>query len=77
MRSFVYSANPARTIFGPGAIGELRTEIERLGKRRVMIIAGPELADAAARAQEVLGSLVVAGFDGVAMHTPVEVTERA
>lgn len=35
------------------------------------------MAKAAARVRDVLGDLTVAEFDGAAMHTPVEVTERA
>ena len=31
MRAFVYQANPARVIFGAGALQQLPAEIERLG----------------------------------------------
>ncbi|MEU2930517.1 maleylacetate reductase and hydroxyquinol 1,2-dioxygenase domain-containing protein [Streptomyces sp. NPDC007251] len=77
MRTFVYSSSPSRVVFGAGTVGRLAEEVERLGCSRVLLLAGPALAGIAARVREVLGDLVVAEFDGAAMHTPVEVTGRA
>jgi maleylacetate reductase len=77
MRTFVHSSSPLRVVFGAGTVGRLAEEVERLGCSRVLLLAGPALAGIAARVREVLGDLVVAEFDGAAMHTPVEVTERA
>nr|WP_221378575.1 maleylacetate reductase and hydroxyquinol 1,2-dioxygenase domain-containing protein [Actinoplanes polyasparticus] len=72
MESFVYTGHAARVIFGAGTLSRLRDEVERLGATRVLLLGGR-----GERAAEVLGPLVVARFSGVAMHTPVEVTERA
>lgn len=77
MKNFVHTSHPSRVIFGTGTVGQLRDEVERLGCSRVLLLAGPAVAKAAARVREVLGDLIVAEFDGAAMHTPVEVTERA
>jgi alcohol dehydrogenase class IV/protocatechuate 3,4-dioxygenase beta subunit len=77
MRTFVYSTQPSRVVFGAGTIAKVREEVERLGGDRVLLLAGPRVAKAAQRARDVLGALVVAEFDGPAQHTPVEVTERA
>jgi alcohol dehydrogenase class IV/protocatechuate 3,4-dioxygenase beta subunit len=77
MRPFVHTSHPSRVVFGSGTAGRVAEEIERLGCSRVLLLAGPSVAQAAARVREVLGGLVVAEFDGAAMHTPVEVTERA
>jgi maleylacetate reductase len=77
MLSFEYTAHPARVVFGAGTLARLRAEVERMGGTRALILATPELAAVADRAVGVLGPLAVARFDGVAMHTPVEVTERA
>ena len=77
MRSFSYLSNPVRVVFGAGTSGQVRDEVERLGRSRVLLLAGPRLREVAARVAEALGSLVVARFDGAAMHTPVEVTEQA
>ncbi|MGY4902111.1 maleylacetate reductase and hydroxyquinol 1,2-dioxygenase domain-containing protein [Streptomyces sp. 900116325] len=77
MRNFVHTSHPSRVIFGTGTVGQVRDEVERLGCSRVLLLAGPAVARAAARVRDVLGDLIVAEFDGAAMHTPVEVTERA
>jgi maleylacetate reductase len=77
MDSFEYTAQPARVIFGAGALSNLRDEVERLGGTRVLILAGHHSAAVADRAAELLGTLAVARFLEVTMHTPVEVTDRA
>ncbi|MFI6489019.1 maleylacetate reductase and hydroxyquinol 1,2-dioxygenase domain-containing protein [Streptomyces sp. NPDC050564] len=77
MRNFVYTSHPSRVIFGTGTVGQVRDEVERLGCSRVLLLSSPPVAKASARVREVLGDLTVAEFDGAAMHTPVEVTERA
>jgi alcohol dehydrogenase class IV/protocatechuate 3,4-dioxygenase beta subunit len=77
MRTFVYTSHPSRVVFGAGTVGRLRAEVERLGCSRVLLLAGGPLAPAAERVRRELGGLLAAEFDGAAMHTPVEVTERA
>ena len=74
MESFEYTGYPARVIFGAGTLNRLGAEVERAGGTRALLIGTRRAAD---RAADVLGKAVVARFDGVAMHTPVEVTERA
>jgi alcohol dehydrogenase class IV len=61
-------------IFGSGTLDRLPEEVRRLGGTRVLLITDPGLAPAASRID---GSLLAGTFDGAAMHTPVEVTERA
>jgi alcohol dehydrogenase class IV/protocatechuate 3,4-dioxygenase beta subunit len=77
MRSFVYTSHPARVVFGAGTAGQVREEVARLGRSRALVLSGPRLVAAAGRVREALGPMAVAGFDGAAMHTPVEATERA
>ncbi|POX48322.1 maleylacetate reductase and hydroxyquinol 1,2-dioxygenase domain-containing protein [Streptomyces sp. Ru72] len=77
MRTFVYTSRPSRVVFGSGTVGRLREEVERLGGSRVLLLSSRPLARTATRVREALGDLVVAEFDGAAMHTPVEVTEQA
>ncbi|MER5601980.1 maleylacetate reductase and hydroxyquinol 1,2-dioxygenase domain-containing protein [Streptomyces sp. NPDC002265] len=77
MRTFVHTSHPARVVFGSGTVDRLAKEVRRLGGKRVLLVSGPGLEDAALRVRDALGDLVVAEFDGAAMHTPVEVTERA
>jgi len=70
----VYTAHRARVLFGTGTVAELRAEVERLGRARAFVLVTPALAH---RAEHLLGPLAAGHFDGIAMHTPVEVTERA
>ncbi|MGW2564544.1 maleylacetate reductase and hydroxyquinol 1,2-dioxygenase domain-containing protein [Streptomyces sp. NPDC001514] len=77
MRNFVYTSHPSRVIFGTGTVAQVRDEVERLGCSRVLLLSSPPVAKAAARVRDLLGDLTVAEFGDAAMHTPVEVTERA
>jgi alcohol dehydrogenase class IV/protocatechuate 3,4-dioxygenase beta subunit len=77
MRSFVYSAHPSRIVFGTGTHRQVRAEVERLGGAKALVVAGPNAGDLARVVADALGPLAVARFDGAAMHTPVDVTERA
>lgn len=77
MKSFTYNAQPARVVFGSGTIAAIAAEVQRLQRGRVLLLGDAQLTDAVTRVDEALGSLVVARFDGAAMHTPVEVTEHA
>jgi alcohol dehydrogenase class IV/protocatechuate 3,4-dioxygenase beta subunit len=66
-----YTAHPARIIFGAGALTQLPDEIRRLGGTRALVVGGHRVPI------DVLGPLLAAQVPEVAMHTPVEVTERA
>ncbi|NBH06694.1 maleylacetate reductase and hydroxyquinol 1,2-dioxygenase domain-containing protein [Amycolatopsis sp. SID8362] len=72
MTSFSYAANPVRVVFG--ALDGLGAEADRLGLGRVLLIGRPRHGD---RAAEALGPRLAARFEEPAMHTPVDVTERA
>jgi alcohol dehydrogenase class IV len=75
VRSFVYSGLPSRVVFGAGAVGKLREEVERLGAKRALLLSTPGRAAMVAAAAK---DLPVAGvFDEVVMHTPVEAANRA
>lgn len=77
MRTFVYSAHPSRVVFGTGTTDTVRAEVERLGGTKALVLAGPNAGAIAAAVTTALGPLAVARFDGAAMHTPTDVTERA
>ncbi|MER7742527.1 maleylacetate reductase and hydroxyquinol 1,2-dioxygenase domain-containing protein [Streptomyces sp. NPDC096538] len=77
MRPFVHTSRPSRVLFGSGTVGRLRTEIERLGCTRVLLLSTPAVATASDRVRQELGDLLTAEFEGAAMHTPVAVTEQA
>jgi alcohol dehydrogenase class IV/protocatechuate 3,4-dioxygenase beta subunit len=77
MRTFVYSANRSRIVFGHGTVATVAAEVERLGGTKALVLAGPKGGASARAVVDALGPLVAARFDGAAMHTPVEVTEQA
>jgi len=53
MQAFVYTAHPARVIFGAGALAQLGAEVDRLGARRALVLSTPEqAADAAQRTEK-------------------------
>ncbi len=77
MNGFTYEALPARVIFGFGTFGRLPDEVARMGLQRALVLATPQQADEAGRIAATLGARSVGAFCEAAMHTPVEVTERA
>ncbi|MCG8922269.1 maleylacetate reductase [Lentzea sp. CC55] len=71
--SFTFEPGRTRVVFGRGTASTVRAEVERLGAARVLLVARRGGEGVAAD----LGPLLAARFTGAAMHTPVEVTERA
>jgi maleylacetate reductase len=72
--SFTYDALPGRVVFGPGAVDRLGEEVDRLGARRVLAIAGGRAIDGLVRR---LGDRWAGSFTDVQQHVPVEVAARA
>lgn len=77
MHSFVYTAQPARVVFGPGRASTVADEVRRLGRSRALLLGGEHVRAQAASVENTLGALQVARFDGAVMHTPVAVTDQA
>jgi len=77
MQPFVYTGLPSRIVFGQGALAKLGEEIDRLGLRRLMVVATPEQKSSAERTAAGVGERAVGLFAEAAMHTPLDVTERA
>ena len=77
MQPFSYTADPVRVVFGRGTIASVGAEIERLGLKRAMVLSTPEQADAASALAASLGAMAAGVFAEAAMHTPVDVTDRA
>lgn len=77
MHSFTYTGLPTRVIFGDGTLDQLSAEAERLGISRALVLSTPYQQDMAEDAARRLGPLAAGTFTEAAMHTPVEVTERA
>ena len=74
---FTWRGIPSRVVFGAGTLANLAGEADRLGMRRALVIATPRQLNALADVVIQLGSSVGEVLDKVAMHTPVEITERA
>jgi maleylacetate reductase len=72
--AFAYDALPGRVVFGVGAVEQLGEEVDRLGGRRVLAIAGKRAIDGLL---ERLGPRVAASFTDVQQHVPVEAAARA
>jgi alcohol dehydrogenase class IV len=77
MRSFSYSCNPSRVVFGVGSLQQLGAEIERIGARRALVLSTPEQAPLARRVAELLGERAAGIFPHAVMHVPVETARRA
>jgi maleylacetate reductase len=77
MQPFVYTALPAKVIFGFGTLARVADEVRELNCRRALVLSTlPQQAKAGALAEK-LGELSAGIFAEAAMHTPVDITERA
>lgn len=74
---FVYQSNSQRVVFAWGAARQVAAEVERLGRKRVLVIASEAQSADASQMLEALAPRVAGVFARAAMHTPVEVTEQA
>ncbi|PAU74773.1 maleylacetate reductase [Halomonas salipaludis] len=74
---FLYTANPARVLFGPGSLARIADEVRLLGCRRALVLSTPSRREDALRLNAQLGELGGGVFSGAVMHTPVHVTEQA
>ena len=78
MRSFTYDQLPARVVFGGGAAGTaLAAEVDRLGARRVLVIASTRDSARVAALLAPLGERVVGTFTEVREHVPLATAEAA
>ena len=77
IENFTCSINPARIIFHSGAVSEVKSEIVRLGCSRALVLTTPFQKPDAEKIARHLGDTAVGVFSDAAMHTPVDVTERA
>jgi maleylacetate reductase len=72
VRDFTYDAVPGRVVFGAGSRRSLSAELDRLGVRRVMVVAAPEEDGLAEEIAALLGDRVVGRFADVVQHVPFE-----
>jgi alcohol dehydrogenase class IV len=76
-RSFVYTAQPARVVFGAGSLSRLAEEIDLLGARRALVLSTPEQRSSAEMVADLLGDRAAGVFDRAVMHVPIETAREA
>ncbi|MDQ5897994.1 MAG: maleylacetate reductase [Pseudomonadota bacterium] len=74
---FIYTAQPARVVFGRGRLADLAAEVEALGARRALVLCTPEQRGMAERAAALLGERCAGLHDQARMHVPIETARRA
>ena len=77
MNEFLYVAQPARVVFGAGALAHLPREIELLGATRALVLSTPEQSQQAEQLAELLGERAVGIFAKAVMHVPIETVHEA
>ncbi len=77
MQSFTYVGVPGRVVFGSGTLSRVPDEVRALGCSRALVLSTPQQADAGRALADQLGGLAAGLFTEAAMHTPVEITDRA
>lgn len=76
-RSFIYSAQPSRVVFGAGSLAGLADELKALGANKALVLCTPEQRAQAQAVSDMLGPLSVGTYDGAQMHVPVESARKA
>ncbi|MCG2580576.1 MAG: maleylacetate reductase [Marinobacter sp.] len=69
---FTYQSLPGRVVFGPGKFSDVKTETERLGCKRVLVLSTPNQRFLAEQVADQLGELAAGIYDQAVMHVPVE-----
>jgi len=74
---FTFPGIGTRVVFGSKTLARVGEEVERLGGQKAFVLSTPNQAKDAQSLSTQLGSLSAGTFSEAAMHTPVEVTEKA
>lgn len=77
MLPFVYDGLPMRVVFGAGTLSRVRSEVERLGGSRALVLTTPYQVAEGERVAALLGEACAGIFSGARMHTPTDVTAAA
>jgi maleylacetate reductase len=77
VREFVYTAHPARVVFGAGSLEHLPRELQRLNLNRALILCTPGQTANADRVTRCLGDAAAGVFAKAAMHVPIEIAREA
>src|SRR5260221_14093245 len=77
MRAFTYDALPGRVVFGTGAVSQVAEEIDRMQKKRALLIATRSAARLVPRLTEQLGERLAGVFNEGVHHIPASTVEKA
>lgn len=77
MSAFIYTAQPARVVFGAGSLQHLEREIGLLGAQRALVLCTPEQRATAEAVAQRLGERAAGIFDRAVMHVPLETAREA
>lgn len=77
MMDFIYTAQPARVVFGAGKLASVGDEVDAIGATRALVLCTPHQRDQAERVAELLGSRLAGIHDGAEMHVPIEGARKA
>ena len=77
MRDFIYTGLPARVVFGVGTSHQVPKEINALGITRALVLTTGFQAREGEALSDLLGDASAGVFSEAAMHTPVEITNKA
>jgi len=77
VKPFLYTAQPARVVFGAGSLSQLAKEIDALGAKKALVLSTPEQRASAEMVAELLGPRAAGVFDRAVMHVPIETAREA
>ncbi|MCM0043554.1 MAG: maleylacetate reductase [Burkholderiaceae bacterium] len=77
MRSFVYTGQASRVVFGAGALEHLEREVQLLGASRALVLCTPEQQLLAEDIAQRLGTRAAGVFPKAVMHVPVDTAAAA
>jgi len=77
VKPFVYTAQPARVVFGAGSLSQLGKEIDALGAKKALVLSTPEQRASAEMVATLLGPRAAGVFDRAVMHVPIETAREA
>jgi maleylacetate reductase len=72
VNDFIYTALPARVVFGVGKLASIREEVDAIGSTRALVLCTPPQRAQAEQVAELLGSRFAGIHDGAEMHVPIE-----
>ena len=74
---FTYAQPSGRIVFGPGTVGRLGEELERLAVRRALLVPDAAMSSVAGELAVTLAERCAGVLDDVRQHVPDELVDRA